>query len=159
MKTITLSIINSTIEEAKASPRKRAHYLLHNYEDPIQRMVNAILPGSYVPPHRHSDPAKFELFCILKGSIGCLKFDDAGNVTHAYHLQESGPVKIVDIVPGEYHSFVAFEPSALLEIVQGPYDPLTHKDWPNWSPKEDDPQAAAYYQSLVKSAKALLTLT
>lgn len=148
MRVITTQIIEETIQKAYNSPRKRAHYLLHNPEDLVQRMVNAILPGSYIPPHKHENPDKIELFAILKGQIAALKFTSDGKIDKIHILDESGPNKIVDVRPGVYHSFIALKPSALLEIIQGPYNPETHKNWPEWSPKEDSPEAQDFLKDL-----------
>jgi len=111
-------------------------------------MVNAIVPGSYVPPHKHENPDKIEVFTILVGRVACLKFTPEGIIDKIYPLEEKGSIRIVDIRPRIYHSFIALEPSALLEIIQGPYHQETHKYWPQWAPKEDTPEASAYLNKL-----------
>ena len=156
MRTITTEIIEETLEKAKQSPRKRAHYLLHEPQDPIQRMVNAIVPGSYIPPHKHENPDKIELFAILKGQVACLKFTSEGKIDKIHLLDESGSVKAVDIRPRIYHCFIALKPSALLEIIQGPYNPTNHKNWPEWAPKEEDPKSQEYLKNLEAEVKKYL---
>ena len=156
MRVITDAIIDQTIRAARSSPRKRAHFILHQPEDPVQRMVNAILPGSYIPPHKHQNPDKIELFAILKGQVAALKFTSDGKIDKIHLLDESGPIKIVDIKPRIYHGFIALKPSALLEIIQGPYRRATHKHWPDWSPREDDPKAAAFLKNLEHQVKTYL---
>jgi hypothetical protein len=37
-------------------------------------------------------------------------------------LEARGINKVVDISPRTYHTLIALEPSASLEIIQGPYD-------------------------------------
>lgn len=148
MRPITDSIIQDTIKKATVSPRGRAHYLLHLHSDPVQRMVNAIIPGSYVPPHCHKNPAKIELFAILVGQVACIHFTPGGKIQHVFLLDDQGPIRVVDIRPGIYHSFIALKPSAMLEIIQGPYQKETHKNWPSWAPQEDTPQAAKYLTNL-----------
>lgn len=156
MRVITDGIIEETIAKAQTSPRKRAHYILHEPEDPVQRMVNAVIPGSYIPPHKHENPDKIELFAILKGQVAALKFTSDGKIDKIHLLDENGPIKIVDVRPRIYHGFIALKPSALLEIIQGPYNPDTHKHWPDWSPREDDPKAAEFLHDLEDQVKAYL---
>lgn len=153
MRSVDIHLIEELIHQAQRSPRKRAHFLLHKHSDPVQRLVNAIAPGSYVPPHKHENPDKIELFTILKGSVAALKFTPGGKIDKIYLLEENGPMKIVDIRPRIYHSFIALEPSALLEIIQSPYNEKTHKHWPSWAPKENTLEAAAYLKELEKKVK------
>ncbi|MGA8322255.1 MAG: WbuC family cupin fold metalloprotein [Xanthobacteraceae bacterium] len=48
--------IAELLGKAASSERKRAHLLLHGgHHDPVQRMVIALEPGTYVRPHRHSE--------------------------------------------------------------------------------------------------------
>ena len=37
-------------------------------------------PGTYVRPHRHSTPPRWELFVVLRGALALLVFDDSGRV-------------------------------------------------------------------------------
>jgi cupin fold WbuC family metalloprotein len=144
MRTITQAEINALVEQAGLDPRKRVIYRLHEHHEPVQRMVNAIVPGSYIPPHKHENPDKVELFCILVGQAAILHFDDLGHIENVFFLDAQGPVKIVDIPPRTYHGIIALEPTALLEIIQGPYDAATHKQRAPWSPAEDSPKVPDY---------------
>jgi cupin fold WbuC family metalloprotein len=148
LRTITNAMIADLIEQARQSPRLRTIYRLHEHEEPVQRMVNALVPGTYTTPHKHENPDKVELFSILVGKIACLRFDDAGHVQQVCLLDASGPVKVVDIPPRTWHSLVALEPSAALEIIQGPYEAATHKNFAPWAPAEGSPGAAAYLKQL-----------
>lgn len=144
IRTITQQMLADLIAQAAESPRKRTIYRLHEHEESVQRMVNALVPGTYTPPHKHENPDKVELFTILVGRIALLHFDDAGNVQSIFVLDASGPLKIADIAPRTYHALVALEPSAALEIIQGPYDARTHKQFGPFAPAEDSADAAAY---------------
>ena len=62
VKCIDNEILTETSERAKASPRLRMNYNFHDLADPVQRMLNAIEPESYIRPHRHFNPAKMEFF-------------------------------------------------------------------------------------------------
>lgn len=144
MRAIRQVEIEQLIWQASKSSRKRAILRLHEHEEVIQRMVNAVLPGTYVPPHKHEDPDKVELFSILKGKVAVLRFNEIGEIDSVLPLDEHGPVKIVEIPPRTYHSIVALQPSAVLEIIQGPYDVATHKKIADWAPPEDSPKARDY---------------
>lgn len=149
MRTITDTDITRLLAEAQNSPRKRAIFRLHEHHEPVQRMVNAILPGSYITPHKHENPDKVELFNILVGQVACLQFSSAGEIEELHILDAGGPVRVIDIPPRVYHTLVALQPSALLEVIQGPYEAATHKNFARWAPEENTPTAADYLMYLV----------
>ena len=148
IRTISQQLIVDLIAQAEQSPRKRTIYRLHEHEEPVQRMVNALVPGTYTPPHKHENPDKVEFFSILVGKVAILQFDATGTVENIYILDAEGTLRIADIAPRTYHALVAFEPSAVVEIIQGPYDVRTHKLFAPWCPAEDSPDAASYLQML-----------
>ena len=72
MKLITDSLLNNVSGQAKENPRLRMNYNFHESMDaPIHRMLNALEPDTYLPPHRHKNPDKeeiisfFEVVCLL----------------------------------------------------------------------------------------------
>lgn len=144
MQVITQYDLNVLLAQAQESPRRRTIFRLHEHEEPVQRMVNAILPGSYVTPHKHENPDKVELFTALIGRVALVQFDNLGEVEEVQFLDANGPVRVVDIAPRIYHTLVALQPSALLEIIQGPYEAATHKRFASWAPLEDNPKANDY---------------
>ncbi len=148
IRTISQAMILDLIAQAEQSPRKRTIYRLHEHEEPVQRMVNALVPGTYTPPHKHENPDKVEFFSILVGKIAILQFDDQGKVDQVFKLDANGSLRIADIAPRTYHALVALESSAVVEIIQGPYDTRTHKQFALWSPAEGSPEAASYLQHL-----------
>jgi cupin fold WbuC family metalloprotein len=156
MRTITSEQIEALINEAASSPRKRTIYRLHEHHEPVQRMVNALAPGTYVTPHKHENPDKVELMAILYGKVAMLQFTVTGEVEEIHILDAYGLTKVVDIPPRTYHSMVALEPAAVLEIIQGPYDPATHKQFADFAPTEGEEGAVAYLERL--EAQIRLTL-
>ncbi len=111
-------------------------------------MLNAITPGSYITPHKHENPDKVELIAPLVGSAALLEFSETGAIDNIFILEADGPVRGVDIPPRVYHNFVALTPCVVLEIIQGPYQAETHKQFAAWAPKEGSPEAAAYLKQL-----------
>lgn len=148
LRVITQFEIDDLLLQAKKSSRKRAIFRLHEHHEPVQRMLNALQPGTYIAPHKHENPDKVELFSILKGRVAILQFDEMGDVLGVVILEAQGQNKIVDIPPRTYHTMIALEPSVCLEIIQGPYDEETHKRFAPWSPLEDNPKANDYLMYL-----------
>ena len=81
MITIDRNLVSSVTEEARKSPRLRKNYNFHtDYADPVNRMLNAFEPGTYVRPHKHESPDKWEVFIVLTGKAVAIRFDAAGNI-------------------------------------------------------------------------------
>ncbi|MBZ0307341.1 MAG: WbuC family cupin fold metalloprotein [Anaerolineae bacterium] len=148
MRPITESLITDLIAQASQSERGRMPYRFHEHHEPVQRMINALMPGTYVTPHHHQNPNKVELISILRGKAACIHFSDSGEVQAIYVLEPDGPVRGVDIRAGVYHTFVALTPCAVLEIIQGPYEAATHKQFAAWAPLEGTLEAPAYLSKL-----------
>jgi cupin fold WbuC family metalloprotein len=141
--------------EAITSPRKRKNYNFHEvFSDPINRMLNALEPGTYVQPHKHENPDKREIFIGLRGSFVLFYFDDAGVVTeYALISQESGCYG-VEVEPRRWHSIVSLESgSVFYEIKDGPYEANNDKNMAPWAPREGDATADDYLAALLKIAK------
>ena len=51
-----------------------------SYEDPCQRLFNAIEPGSYIRPHRHATDPRDELLIAVRGLMALVTFDNDGKV-------------------------------------------------------------------------------
>ena len=156
IRTITRGMIDDLIAEAAQSPRKRTIYRLHDHEDPVQRMVNAMVPGTYTPPHKHENPDKVELFSILVGKIAVIHFSETGDIDDVAVLDAEGAVRVVDIAPRTYHALVVLQPSAAVEIIQGPYNAQTHKQFAAWSPAEGSHEASAYLKQLEQRVLAYI---
>lgn len=144
MKVIDREGLRALSARAAASPRRRQNLNLHPaLADPVQRMLNAFEPGTYVRPHRHAEPGRWELFLALAGSVAVLSFDEAGRVTGRLTLAAGGPTLGVEVPPGTWHGVVALEAGTVLfESKPGPYRALTDKDFAPWAPPEGDPRAA-----------------
>ena len=148
MRTITQQMIRDLIEQAQQAKRKRTIYRLHEHEEPVQRMINALVPGTYITPHKHENPDKVELMSILAGRVALIQFTDAGDVDEIHIIGDHEDKKIVDIPPRTYHNMVALSPCAVLEIIQGPYDAATHKQFAPFAPQEGEDGTAAYLANL-----------
>ena len=146
MKRITTSDLDQLSAEAAASPRKRAHRNLHPVlEDPVQRLSVAIEPGTYIRPHRHADPATWEVFLMLRGSAVFLSFDDAGTVVERTVISAAGPVRAIEIPAGAWHAIASLEKGSIFfEVKQGPYTAPVAGNSASWAPAEGDPRCARF---------------
>ena len=110
----------------------------------IQRLLNALEPGTYLPPHRHTD--KEETYVVLRGSLLTFFYDDLGNVIEKVNLNPSVGVYGVEIPSGTWHSIIALEPGTVIfEIKSGPYKPLPPEDIAPWAPAPSDLEGAAVF--------------
>jgi cupin fold WbuC family metalloprotein len=136
---------------AERSPRRRVHHNVHaSYDEPVQRLFNAICEDSYIRPHRHLLDPKQELLISVRGRFGLLLFDDEGSVTGASIIGAAGCASpAAEIMPAQWHTVLALEPrSVLLEIKAGPFDPSRAKELAPWSPEEGAAEAAIYHARL-----------
>jgi cupin fold WbuC family metalloprotein len=148
-KLIDTDIFSGLIHQAENSPRKRINYNYHQLEDPVQRFLNVIHPGSYIVPHKHENPDKTETFIVLRGRLKFFIFNDEGNITDSFYLSpEHGKIGI-DIAPKVWHTFIVPEDDTIIfEIKPGPYNKETDKNFASFAPAEDSPEAAAYLKYL-----------
>ena len=150
MLLIDQALLDEVCAEAAASPRRRKNRNLHPTDDhPAHRLLNAMQPDSYIPPHRHLDPNKDETFVVLRGALGLIIFDDAGKATRAVRVGAGEAAMGVDIAHGTWHTAVALEPDTVfLEAKAGPYLPFTGAERAPWAPAENSAEAAPYLARL-----------
>lgn len=126
---ITQSILDDLTRQAQSSPRLRMAMDLRNSpEDKSQRILNAIEPGSPLPIHRHRNTN--ETVTCLRGRIVEEFYDDLERrCTDAIELRPDGPVVVVNIPAGQWHTVKALESgTVILECKDGPYEPLGEED-------------------------------
>ncbi len=151
------SIAEDVLKKARASPRKRSIYCFHDSPRGLQRMINAGLSDTYCPPHKHENPDKLEIFSIVKGKVAILVYNNDGKVSESFILDENGPLKAVEVLPGTWHNFVVIsKEAAVYEIKEGDYNPETDKNFAPWAPKEEEKEKAKkYLESLKNEIKRL----
>ncbi|MCE2949375.1 MAG: WbuC family cupin fold metalloprotein [bacterium] len=131
---------------ARASTRRRKNQNFHpSNHYPSNRLLNAIEPDSYVPPHRHLDPTKDETLFVLRGAIGVLLFDEAGTVLDQRVLRAGGDCVGIDIPHGVIHSLVALEEGTVVfEAKAGPFVERMPVELAAFAPPEDAPDAVGF---------------
>ena len=104
MKIINEALLNETTGRAKQSPRLRMNYNFHEHlDDPVNRLLNALEPGTYLRPHRHLNPKKDEIFLLLRGRIAVFLFDNKGEITQTQILDPKEGVYGAEIKAGTWH--------------------------------------------------------
>lgn len=148
---ITNEFLDITSAKAKTVERKRMNYNFHpRLEDPINRLLNAMEPGTYIQPHKHEDPDKFEIFLALRGRFVAIIFDEKGNITDHTILDSREGLYGVEIPERVNHMLLSLETgSVAYEIKEGPYRPFTAKNFAPWAPAEGDPEVENYIQNIL----------
>ncbi len=120
-------LLDDIQEKATESPRRRMNMDLRNSsEDKSQRMLNALLPGTVVPIHRHRDTS--ETTMIVRGKLFVVFYNDLGAQTERYLLDSTTGNYGVQIPKGQWHAVEVIEPSTIFEVKDGPYVPITPED-------------------------------
>ena len=137
-------------QAAKENTRLRKNLNFHTRNEAhCHRLLNALEPGTYIPPHRHQDMEKDETMIVLKGRLGVLIFDDVGTVIEQFIMAENGINLGVTIPAGVFHSMVALESgSVFFESKAGPYAALTDAEKASWAPSEGDADSAAFLEKM-----------
>lgn len=124
---INEELLDKVTAEAEESPRLRMNFNLHDSLDAkAQRLVNVLLPGTPLPIHRHRHTA--ETYVLLRGRMFVVFYDDMGAQVERHLLDPAIGNYGVHIPKGQWHTVEVIEPSAILEVKDGPYVPLTPQD-------------------------------
>ena len=122
-KLIDKDFLDALWAQAAESPRLRMNFDMRNSsEDTSQRMLNALLPGTQVPIHRHE---------TTEESVICL----CGKLEEIFYEERDGEFKEVarymlcpnegkfgiQVPVGMWHSINVIEPSAIFEAKDGAY--------------------------------------
>lgn len=126
-------LLNQLLEDAKASPRKRAFHMLSEENADRQIMINLFLKNSYVRPHKHTHSESGETFQSIYGQFAILQFTEEGELGDVFLLEKD---KSIAVPVGIYHTAICLTDSAcLLETKNGRYDP-TDKVFLDTAPPE-----------------------
>jgi len=149
LKCIDSSLIKELSTAARVNTRLRQHYNFHeSHDDPCQRLVVAMTPGSYIQPHRHFAYPKDELFVVLQGKVGVIFFSELGKMESVCALEAGNQTLGCEIPAGTWHTAIALEESVFLEVKAGPYIPLPENDRASWAPIEGSTEACGYLEQL-----------
>lgn len=117
---INKDLLDNLFEQAKGNPRLRQNLDLRTSSaDTSQRMLNALLPGTVVPIHRH--PQSTESVFLLCGKIVEVICDENGNEIERIHLDPSVGNYGCVVPQGAWHTVEVLEPSVIYEAKDGKY--------------------------------------
>ena len=134
-------LLDSLFEQAKSSSRLRMNYDLRTtVADTSQRMLNALMPGTEVPIHRHEETS--ETVVCLCGRLEEIIYEEVveyvqdetsrtGEVMRKQTLKEverhllcpAEGVYGMQIPAGTWHTIRVLEPSVIFEAKDGAFRP------------------------------------
>ena len=113
-------ILGKLFEQAVENPRLRQSYDLRtSSDDNSQRILNALLPGTVVPIHRH--PNSNENVLLLCGKLVEVIYDENGKEKERIHLYPNIGNYGCVVPPGAWHTVEVLEPSVIYEAKDGKY--------------------------------------
>ena len=117
---INKEFLGKLLEQAVENPRLRQSYDLRtSSDDNSQRILNALLPGTVVPIHRH--PNSNENVLLLCGKLVEVIYDENGQEKERIHLDPNIGNYGCVIPPGAWHTVEVLEPSVIYEAKDGKY--------------------------------------
>ena len=146
---IDKQLLDNLLAQAAESPRLRMNLDLRTSEaDGSQRMLNALLPGTVLPIHRHTKTT--ETLVLLRGRMEEIFYEEGSESvwdgdsrcmdlcrrrvlreTSRVLLEAGGEVQGLSIPVGQWHTVNVLEPTVILECKDGKYEPLSADDMIN----------------------------
>ena len=140
------TLLDNLLAQAVESPRLRMNLDLRTSEsDGSQRMLNALLPGTVLPIHRHMKTT--ETLVLLRGRMEEIFYEEGAESvwdgdsrckdlcrrkvlreTSRVLLEAGGDVQGLSIPVGQWHTVNVLEPTVILECKDGRYEPLGKED-------------------------------
>lgn len=143
---INKELLDNLFEQAKENPRLRQNLDLRTSSaDNSQRMLNALLPGTVVPIHRHEDTTE-SVICLC-GKLDEVIYEevatyenaasdampmgmDAQDVSRKVEYREVQRIRLCpaeakygcQIAKGAWHTVEVIEPSVIFEAKDGAYE-------------------------------------
>jgi cupin fold WbuC family metalloprotein len=159
MRIFSRHYLDELTQQAKVNTRLRQHLNIHqSYQEPCQRLFNAIEPGSYIRPHRHASDPRDEMLVAIRGLMALITFEGNGEITRIVRLGTerfgSDTCAAAEVPANVWHTVIALESGCvLLEIKAGPFDPNQPKDLAHWAPEEYSSDAFSYLRLLEQQVK------
>lgn len=117
------TFLDALLASAAESPRLRMNHDLRNSAaDTSQRMLNALMPGTVVPVHRHEDTA--ETVVCLRGRLWEVIYEEVDNNFREVSRHLLCPAEGchgMQVPAGAWHTIEVLEPSVIFEAKDGAY--------------------------------------
>ena len=122
------NLLDKITKEAKASPRLRMNYNLHDSLDsPAQRLFNVLEPGTVLPVHRHQQTG--ETYIVVRGKLKVYYYNDKKELIDEVLLDPLQGVFGLHVPAGQWHTVEPMESgTAIFEVKDGPYAPFAPED-------------------------------
>ena len=131
---IDKTLLDDLFAKAKESDRLRMNYDLRtSASDNSQRMLNALLPGTEVPIHRH--PLSNETVILLCGKLVEVIYDTEGNESERIPLDPSTGNYGCVVPVGAWHTVEVLTPSVIFEVKDGKYGEDGSETWDEYKAK------------------------
>ena len=132
MMEINDELLRTLFAEAEVSERRRMNYDLRtSAADGSQRMLNALLPGTEIPVHRH--PKSNENVFLLVGRMDEVIYEETGErglrEKVRFHLCPAEGRYGCVVPAGAWHSVEVLEPSVIYEAKDGKYGEDGSERW------------------------------
>ena len=116
------NLFEKLANDAAKLPRMRINFdLRDSSEEQCQRMLNILLPGTFVAPHKHEDTS--EVVVCIYGTVIERLYDNEGREVQKIEMQAGGKVPGVWIEKGMLHSLEAKDSmSVVFSCKAGMYD-------------------------------------
>ena len=123
--------LNQLFEQAKVNPRLRQGFDLRTSPaDSSQRMLNALLPGTVVPIHRHENTT--ETVICLCGNLDEVIYEEVDSQLSSLTGSRFREIERIHLCPaqsqygcqvpkGAWHTVEVIEPSVIFEAKDGKY--------------------------------------
>ena len=123
--------LNQLFEQAKVNPRLRQGFDLRTSPaDSSQRMLNALLPGTVVPIHRHENTT--ETVICLCGNLDEVIYEEVDSQVSPLTGSRFREIERIHLCPaqsqygcqvpkGAWHTVEVIEPSVIFEAKDGKY--------------------------------------
>ena len=123
--------LNQLFEQAKVNPRLRQGFDLRTSPaDSSQRMLNALLPGTVVPIHRHENTT--ETVICLCGKLDEVIYEEVDSQLPSLTGSRFREIERIHLCPaqsqygcqvpkGAWHTVEVIEPSVIFEAKDGKY--------------------------------------
>ena len=128
---INEELLDQLFKQAKENPRLRQNLDLRTSpSDTSQRMLNALLPGTVVPIHRHEDTT--ETVICLCGKLDEVIYEEVDSQLSSLTGSRFREIERIHLCPaqsqygcqvpkGAWHTVEVIEPSVIFEAKDGKY--------------------------------------
>lgn len=143
---INKDFLGKLFEQAVENSRLRQSYDLRtSSDDNSQRILNALLPGTDVPIHRH--PNSNENVLLLCGKLVEVIYDENGKEKERIHLDPNIGNYGCVIPPGVWHTVEVLEPSVIYEAKDGKYGEDGSETFDAFKAKEEEDKTGSTFSN------------